>query len=559
MAKRLTAFISIVLILGLLAGCGSGSGNAGQGNTGTGNTGSGNTSQGNTGTGNTNQGNTGTTTPPPPARSKTVNIGSDVKATTLDPHNFRDSSSQYIIAMCFESLIYTNHDGKGYDPMLAERWDIAEDGKSWTFYLRKGVKFNDGKDFDADDVVYTVDRIMSHKDDFAWLPQYLPTLESADKIDQYTVRVNLSGPTPLAGNGFRCMYIIPNESMEKYGDDMFFGQPPKMVATGPWRMKEWVDGQYISYTKNELYWDIAQHDSYFDEVYIHYIAEPTSAIAAHLTGTMDTYIRLSGISEDLIPLYAGTENRISVVPYGTNSTTWLGLSFKEGSIWNDEKVRKAFDMCIDRQLIIDNILGGTASLPLGYFHSSVIGHNAALGNPEFNTEKAKQLLAESSYNGEAFALMAGVANSETEGIFLTIADMANSIGFNMSVQFEDLSVFTPRQNSGDYDFFTVSTSIPDGIPQRMLNRIPQNFDKADFVNPEMNDLINKFLTDLDANKRAEYAKQVNDMIFELKAPHISLFHRDFKQALNWGIVGIRLFPDGMYDFAFVDYDPSQVK
>ncbi|MCL2121323.1 MAG: ABC transporter substrate-binding protein [Clostridiales bacterium] len=489
-------------------------------------------------------------------RSKTVNLGTDVKATTMDPHNFRDSSSQYLMAMCYESLIYTDHSGSGYQPMLAESWDIAEDGLSWTFHLREGVVWSNGDPFDADDVVFSVQRCIDGREDLVFTMQYLPTLETVEKIDAYTVKVGFSAPSPMAGNGFRCLYIIPQKAYEEYGDDLFFRQPPLMIGTGPWKMTEWVDSQYTSYVKNETYWNKANYDSFFEEVIIHYIVEPTSAIAAHIAGTTEAYIRLSGVSQDLLPLYADVADRVELVNYSTNNATWLGLSFKEGSIWHDENTRKAFDLAIDRQAIIDNILGGAASIPSGYWHSSVVGYDPTLGKPEYNPEKARELLEQSSYNGEPIALMSGVATSETEGMYLSIADMVNSIGFNMSVQFEDLSVFTPRQNSGDYDFFVINTSIPDGIPQRMLSRIPNNFDRSDYLNEEMNEVINHFLTDLDEDRRFDWSRQANQMIFEQKAPHIVLWHRDFVQAVDYGIVGIRLFPDGMYDFAFIDYDPT---
>jgi peptide/nickel transport system substrate-binding protein len=458
--------------------------------------------------------------------------------------------------MCFEALIYSDHQGKGYDPCLAESWDIAPDGMSWTFYLRKGVVWHNGDPFDADDVAYTIQRCIDNRDTLAFTSQYIPDLESVEKIDQYTVKMNFSKPNPMAGAGIVFLFIIPQKAHQELGDDLFNLQ--YCYGTGPWKMKEWVDGEYTHFVKNESYWNKANFDSYFDEVVVRYLGEPASAIAAHLSDNVDTYINTGGIAQDLLPLYKGTEDKIELVTIDTNSTTWLGLSFKEGSIWHDEKTRKAFDLAIDRQLIIDNILNGSATVPTGYFHNSIMGFDASLGQPAYDPDLAKQLLAESSYNGESFSLMTGPATSESEAIFLTIADMANKVGFNMSIEFVDMSVFTPRQNSGDYDMFTVTTATADGIPQRQLNRIPNNFDKADYVNEELNEYIRLFNTELNFADRYEAARKAQAMIYENKAPHISMFHRALTRAINYGIVGIDLYPDGMVNYCYVDYDPSKL-
>jgi len=486
-------------------------------------------------------------------RSRTVNIGVNSKLLNLDPHNFRDRDSELSLRFTYEPLLVSDHAGSFF-PMLAKSWDISPDGTAWTFYLNEGISFTNGEPFNADTVVYNVERVVDGSPDLVFRTVYLPDLKSAEKVDEYTVKINFSNPAPLAAAGFRSFLMIPAEAHQEYGDEMFYGM--NHIGTGPWFFNDWVDGQYSQFLKNPDYWNKAEFDSYFNEVYIRFITEVPSAIAAHIAGDIDAYFS-SSLSIDSQAMYARARDRIELVTYPTNRTNWLGLSFKEGSIWHDENVRKAWDMAIDRQAILDTFLPNEI-LPRGFFAPGLEGHDPNLPHPEYDPEKARQLLADSSYDGRPFTLLISTNETMGEEKGLTIMEMVNAVGFNMSLEFEDFSVFSARQVGGDYDIFLIQTGQGNGVPNRALARIPNNLDNADYTdNEEMNALVRGYLSELDPVKRAEYARQANQMIFELKAPHISLWHIQQTQAVNYGLVGLLFNPDGEYQFHYVDWDPSK--
>lgn len=490
-------------------------------------------------------------------RSKTVNIAFNAKPRTLDPHNWNDQGSETTIRMCYQTLIYTDHTSSGYTPMLAESWDIAPDGKSWTFYLRKNVFWHNGDPFDADDVVCTFERLSERRNELLIFTAYLKAFESVEKIDQYTVKVNFKEPFPTAGNSFRAIYIIPHKAYEEHGDDLFHKQI--YYGTGPWKLAEWKDGEYSHFVKNENYWDKENYDPYFEEVYIRHITQPSSAVAAHVAGDLDVYCPGGGINNDLLHLYAGTEDRIELVTYETNQNVWIGFQFEGDSIWNDINARKAFVAGIDVQLIIDTIKGGKGVIPNGYWHKSVTGYDGSIPSFKYDPELAKELLAQTAYNGEELRMMTNPNLSDGESIGLAIVDMLKDIGFNISFKVEDSTIYNNRRNEGDYDIYLIQTSFVDGVPYRQLNLILNDTDHKNYVNEEMFDLIRQYNVEMDREKSVKLVQQVNRMMCELVAPEVSLFHTEVTCARDYGITGVDFYPDGLFNFSWVDYDPSLVK
>lgn len=484
---------------------------------------------------------------------KVVNIAISENILTMDPLDWSALPSLSANLMTYDSLIESDHEGT-YSPQLATEWSSSEDGLTWTFKLREGVKFSNGEDFNADDVVATYNRLLTETS-LAVATTYWPVLKAVEKVDDYTVNIILSEPFGAFEYSVSNTFIIPDQLFAEKGVQMFAEQ--ECIGTGPWVLDEWVDGQYTHFVKNENYW--GDFKSYYDEVYFRHMLEPSSAIASHLSGDIDAYISAGGISTDMLPLYAGSEDKIEQVSIDSGTFQYLGFQCEEGSPFADKNVREAFSLAIDRQSIIDNILGG-GKVPSGIIVDTAMGFDPNLAPYEFNADKAKELLEASNYNGEPIVLSSNTNTLKAEEILLAVSDMVNAIGFNTTVEVVEGATLKDMRATGDYDVFMVTNMHPGGDPYAHLTmRILNDAHHSNYVNPDLNALIDASNKEIDQTKRAELIRQVNQMMVDEFGPHINLTQLNTVQAVNYGVSGLLLYKDGYFNYRYVTYDPSLVK
>lgn len=568
MSKRVLVVISVVLALFMLIGCGgtssSGAGSTGSGSPNSNSSESGSTNSGSSGSGSANSGSSGTAAKGP-ERSRTVRIGATVPSH-LDPHGVTGMGDMIAHSANYETLIMSNltdPDAGFYKPYLAERWDVDPAGMYWVFYLRHGITFSNGYPFNADDVVYTINRILDHRDELVWFGQNGTDLKSAEKIDDYTVRVDFMKPFPLAGNSFRILPIISKTAHEKYGDDIFFDPNNECYAlgTGPWIVAEWIDAQYIRYKKNENYWNKAEYDSYFNELYYVRLSEQFSGVSAHIAGDLDAYFPAGGVSTDFLGMYAGTEDRIGMYRAEGNGLYWIAFNFTGDSVFHDDNVRHALDLAIDRRALAQSLWPGVDIEPLishGFFNESTIGYDPTIPKPEYNPDKARELMAQSSYDGRVLNMLTAGTSATWEQMAMAIQDWLGSVGIKVEATLDSGATFFAAIANGNYDILLTQISFPDGIPFRQLNRIVTNLDKQNYYNEELYSYINGFLSEIDDEKRVEYVRKANRFISENKAPDIALSYRYTVYPMNHGLVGIEFGRDTNANPRFVDWDPALV-
>ena len=485
--------------------------------------------------------------------SKVFSIAFNEGLNKLDP-NDQTVVCGWVLQDCvFDFLLEPDHAGN-YSPRLATSYDVSEDGLEWTLHLRVGVTFHNGEDFNADDVVCTFQRLIDTPT-LATTVNYWSTLTGVEKIDDYTVKLTVSEKSvaPLIGLG--ATVIIPNEAFEEKGTALFTDQI--MTGTGPWVFDEWVDGQYLHFTKNENYW--GGNDSYFDEIYIRFVPEATTAISAQLTGDVDAYYNSTGIPADLLSLYDGAEDKLELIEQESSQVNYVGFQTAEGKAFHDVNVRRAFSMAIDRQGLIDALMGGNGNIPMGILNSLVPGYDPDLNVEWYNydPEAAKALLESTDYNGEEIVIS---SVKSWEITVLAICDMVNSIGFNCRSEVVEAATLADIRSTGDYDAYVVTALHTLGDPFQFISfRILADAHNSYYKNEELNDLIIKSQQALDLDERDKLLQQVNAIIADECAPMITFSQPINIQCVNYGITGLDFLGDGFCYVKNVSYDPSLVK
>ena len=258
-------------------------------------------------------------------------------------------------------------------------------------------------------------------------------------------RLSRAGIIPVAA-----IDIIQKAQWEAEGVEAFNQQ--HFVGTGPWVFDQWIDGQYVHVTKNPSYW--GGFDSYYDDVYLRFVLEASTAIAAHKNGDVQAYIASSGIAADNLSLYDGTAGDIDLVSINTGTVQYFGFQCGEGSVFSDKNVRLAFAHAIDRQSIADYIFGGAASTAASFAVESVIGYSEDAVYYEYDPDLAKEYLANSAYQGEPVVLVSNTGTSKSQESLLAVSDMLNEAGFKSSVEIVESAALTDLRATGDSVSYT---------------------------------------------------------------------------------------------------------
>jgi peptide/nickel transport system substrate-binding protein len=298
-------------------------------------------------------------------------------------------------------------------PGLATEWAVApDDNKKWIFKLRSGVKFHDGSDFDAAAVVWNVEKVLKqdavHFDasQVGVTATRMPNLRGAKAIDKVTVELTTAAPDALLPINLTNLYMASPAQWKKLYDavpagvsdtkerakqawDAFSRSPS---GTGPWKLDKFVPRERLELVRFDGYWDKARVPK-VDRLVLLPMPEPNARTAALLAGQADW---IEAPSPDALPQI---KQRGFVLYKNEQPHVWpWQFSRIEGSPWNDIRVRKAANLCVDRNAMMDNLLGGLMVPATGTFEP---GHPWR-GNPKFqikyDPDAARKLMTEAGYS-----------------------------------------------------------------------------------------------------------------------------------------------------------------
>jgi len=389
--------------------------------------------------------------------------GSLTVGTTGDILNFDAFSLSFVgypmQLQCYDRLIL-------YDatlnimPQLATAWEVNEDGTALTLTLREGVKFHNGREFVADDVVQNFARALV-PDTGSNVHGMVQQVDHAEAVDDYTVVIHFTAPTPNMFDILNAMSIMAPESFDTTNETC--------VGTGPFQFQEWVPGDHVTFVRNEEYWD--EGKPYLDEVTFKPYTDLEALVTALETGIVDAAIAVPPKDYQRL-LDAGVQ-----VPFGQTGALLYTITVnppdasQDPGPLSDKLVRQAVCTAVDRDTIVDQALfgvGGATVVPFPDYSLSYFEEYADYYT--FDLDKAAALLDEAGWtdaNGDGVREKDGqdlLLRAITISAFPETTDMAQilkadlaTIGVNMEIEPLESAVYTARRfgqennGSGDYD------------------------------------------------------------------------------------------------------------
>ncbi|WP_088041401.1 glutathione ABC transporter substrate-binding protein [Bacillus sp. EAC] len=454
----------------------------------------------------------------------------------LSPILTNDSVSANVINQVYETLFKRNPKTMQIEPLLAESYDNPND-KTWIISLKKGIKFQDGTDFNAEAVKYTFDKFRDPKT-AAPRASLLEPVESVNVIDDYKVEIKTKYPYGplLAALAHTASSIVSPES-DKNSDLM-----KKPVGTGPFKFVSWTPGDEIVLEGNKDYWNGAPK---LKKVTFKVVPEVSTAISMLQTGKVQF---IDALPAEQVKRLESIKN-VKVSKAEGTPVYYLGFNMKKAPM-NNLAFRQAVAYGLDRKAYIGQLNG------LGIEGNSVIGPKVFGYNEisedsgySFDLEKAKSLVKDNGFAGKEVKML--VPNRD---MYLKMAEIAQSqmteIGLKVKLETMEWGTFLDAATKGQYDvtFLGWANSTADGSELLYPNFHSDNIgtsNRISYNNPQFDQLVNESRQIIDPNGRKEKLKEANELLVK-DAPVIVMNQGVVTSAVDTSVKGIEIDPTGQW-------------
>ncbi|HEX2114455.1 MAG TPA: ABC transporter substrate-binding protein [Alphaproteobacteria bacterium] len=481
------------------------------------------------------------------ADAKTLRWSSQGDFLTMDPHAQNEALNNAATGQVYEPLINRDKEMK-LEPSLATSWK-QEGTDRWRFTLRQGVKFHDGAPFTADDVVFSIQRVMAPTSNFK---QYLVGVTEAKKVDDFTVDIITSGPNPVLLQQLTEVRIMSKAWSEKHNvvKPQNFVEKEETYAvrnmngTGPYMLKSREVDIRTVFVENPNWW--GKREGNVTEMVYQPIKSDATRISALISGEIDFVLDpplqdIERLKRGGAKVVEGNENRTIFFGFDQHRDELLYSNVKGKNPFKDLKVRQAVYHAIDIEAIKSRIMRGQA-LPTG----SIIAPQVNGFTKEIDVRlpldraKAKQLLAEAGYpNG--FEVTLDCPNNRyinDEEICQAVTAMLAQVGIQAKLNAMPRATYFPKIQKYETSFYMLGWGVPTFDALYSLQSLAQtvgqggdgNFNLGKYSNPKFDALVNQIKIETDQEKRN--AMIVDALkIHNADVAHVPLHH----QVIPWAM------------------------
>ncbi|HEX9122133.1 MAG TPA: ABC transporter substrate-binding protein [Actinomycetota bacterium] len=421
----------------------------------------------------------------------TIAIGSE--PTTLDPQLRDDGGERAVTDNIYETLMARTADGQ-LVPGLAADAPTQPDATTWEFKLRDGITFTDGEPFNADAVVYSVERIIDPKFQ-SEQSGFFSTITGAKKVDDLTVDILTNGPDPILPSRMYWMKMVPPEA-SKNAD---FADDP--VGTGPYKFVEWTKGDHVTLERNPDYWG---DEPSIAKVTYQFPSESGARLSGLLAGDFDLVTNL--LPED-VQTVEGAGMQVAHVQGLEHPVLILNA---RGGITADERVRQALNYAVDKDAIVNSLFGGFGVPDQCQLLSpSWFGFDPSLQAYPYDPNKAKDLLQQAGAEGQTIQLVGESGRwLKDRELIEAVANYWQAVGLKVDVKIytfdEYLNRLFDQKNRADAIFVSSSNELLDA-DRGYSTYYEQGGVGSSNDDPQLKQLIDSARTETDSAKRlADY-------------------------------------------------------
>lgn len=487
-------------------------------------------------------------TAPARAADLSIALGSDV--TSMDPHYHNLTPNNNVAEHIFETLV-TKDPRSRLKPALAESWRAVDD-TTWEFKLRKGVKFHDGSDFTAQDVVFSLDRVPNVPNSPSSFAAYSKQITEKIIVDPLTIRFKTAAPYPLMPNDMSTIFILSARSA-KGAETADFNSGKAAIGTGSFKFVRYAKGDRIELVRNDAYWGTK---AAWDKVTFRVITADPARVAALLSGDVRAIenvptadiARIAKNSD--LTLYRTVSHRLMYLHLDSNRDRSPFVFDKAGkplekNPLKDTRVRKAISKAINRQALVERVMEGAAVTTGQLMPEGMFGYTSALKPEPYDVDGAKKLLAEAGYP-DGFAMTLHAPNDRyvnDEQIAQAIAQLLARAGIATRVEAMPSSVYFTRASKLEFSFMLVGWAADTAESSSPLKALLATFSKEKgmgtanrgrYSNPKMDATLEQALAIVDDAKRERVLQQATEIaVSDLGI--IPLYHQHNLWAARKGI------------------------
>lgn len=475
-------------------------------------------------------------------RGGVLHAAQTAKWSTLDPTvSSGRGNDKFIMNQLYETLLNTDESGK-YIPGLAESWDIQDNGTTIILKLKKGVKFHDGTDFNADAVKFVLERALKPETKAGFRSE-ISDIKTVDVVDPYTVKLTLKAPSAaiLGALANYAGYMISPTAIQKYGKDIVRNP----VGTGPFKLKEAVEGDHITLVKNENYYLMGKDGKalpYLDEINIKIIPDDSVKLVNLKSGSLDLLDSVQTMNIQSL----SQSKTLTVVP------TAAGRAFKvllnPGNEYLAKKeVRQAIAYAMNRDEFVKAICNGYGSvepfiaMKTQWFYDSKTPYT-------YNLEKAKELMAKAGYPNGFKIKLSYTSREPDKTVVQLVQSQLKAIGVEAEIETFDRLAFNDKWYGGKGDMGLNFGSIPKPDPYiqyqiyygtKAVNNV------SGYSNPVFDELMEKSKLTNDLEQRKQFLSQAQAVFLE-DSQEVILFHLPLYMAHTNKLHGFQIDPEGAW-------------